>query len=205
MITETLAAAFPDAPESLLRALALRAEMIRVRRGEAVYRQGEAPEQSVILVSGSLAITAAGSEDALLRTVAPGDTVAFAQAIDGSLMPADTRATKASVLVVIPASVVRELAQRHPALVFAAIRDAYRETARMGAHIANARVCDAAERIIDRLRFDPQFARASQHDRARALGLRRETVSRVITTLLEQKVLEQKGPSLVVAADHQQS
>lgn len=175
------------------------------RKGNLLWREGDDSGMLVSLRSGRVKayrVLPTGQE-VTLYLFGPGDLFGFLPFLDGQPYPASARATEdVEADVMVRASLLRalgsepELAVKLIALLGARLRGAFELVRTLSIPGARMRVAHAVLAILS-----PEAATGhptlrlpvSNHDFARALGLAPETLSRVLTLLVDNGILVRAG------------
>ncbi len=189
---------FAALPESAVAALVAGSTYRDFGKGEHVLVEGHSPTHAALIVDGQCMLLVEQPARTLMRLYGPGGTVNLAHAISGTPNFATLAATRRAGVVLIAAATLASVARAHVELCLVAMRDAALVLGRLGDDWASTRIDDVATRVVERLRADATFGELAQRDLADALGLRRETISRVVSDLLDRGVVERRGARLVV-------
>jgi CRP-like cAMP-binding protein len=101
------------------RRLAGVARLHRYRRGEAVFTEGDPPEQFCTVLKGRVKVfkmTPSG-KDVILEIFGPGDPLGAVAAYDGHPFPASAVAIEDSEVLLVPRQAFFALLEQHPTLV----------------------------------------------------------------------------------------
>lgn len=195
-----------------LREIAAQCKWMRCSRNEYVMRRGDTGRDDVyFVVAGTLRITAAlgRGRRIILHDVAAGEVFGEHSAIDGGERPADVRALRESLIASMPGEVFRAIVASHGSVrerLLARLARSVRElTDRLlerGAQPVQRRIRTELLRLArvagvnaNRSRLDP----APTHSEvASRVGTAREQVTRELSRLARQGVLERAGRTLVL-------
>ncbi len=125
-------------PEALDEVLA-QAAPLRVPKGEAAFRQGEAADRFFLLLHGRLRVTRLNpqGQQMVVRFIAPGDMFGVAMAIGADKYPGTATAAVDSLALAWPNSVWASLIARHPHLAVNTMQS------------LGSRLQDSQKRILD--------------------------------------------------------
>lgn len=125
-------------PTALDEVLA-QAAPLRVPKGEAAFRQGEAADRFFLLLHGRLRVTRLNpqGQQMVVRFIAPGDMFGVAMAIGTDKYPGTATAAVDSLALAWPNTVWAELIARHPHLAVNTMQS------------LGARLQDSQKRILD--------------------------------------------------------
>lgn len=182
-------------------------EVIRSRmpldRGEALFRAGERLEQLFVVRSGTVRTTKAGAdgEEQVIGFHLPGELVGL-EAISDDVHHCDAIALERTSVCAVPFDHLQQIASRIPSLQRQFHRLISRELVQdqqhllaLGRRTARQRVALFLYSLAERLEsagFDGTELRLSmsREDIANYLGLALETVSRLLTKLAEEGLIE---------------
>ena len=183
------------------RALLAQAELLRLRPGEMLFRQGDAPGGFYGLLSGTLKISSLREDgrEAILVLLEPGNWMGEISLIDGSPRTHDATAVGAAEVLVVPQSAFAALmdtvpfAQAIARLLAVRVRSMYSVVEDSTLRSTRARV---ARRLLLLARGDATMARVvrpsvavSQEGLAMMLGITRQTLSKELKGLAATGVI----------------
>jgi CRP-like cAMP-binding protein len=191
--------------------IAAQCRWARCRRNDYVVRRGDMGAEVYFVVDGMLRVTAPAGRGRriTLQDVGAGELFGEHSAIDGRERLADVRALRESLVASIPAAAFREIVASHglvrERLLQRLARSVRELTDRLLEHGAQpvqrrirtelARLARAAGVDANRARLDP----APTHSEiASRVGTRREQVTRELSRLARQGLLERAGRTLVM-------
>lgn len=116
-----------------------RAQILRLPKGEAAFRQGEPADRFFLLLHGRLRVTRLNAQGAqiLVRYIAPNDMFGVAMAIGVASYPGTAVAAVESLALVWPNAAWAELVAAYPSLAMKAMQS------------LGARLQDQQERLLD--------------------------------------------------------
>lgn len=193
------AQALADAPNEMIDLLSTGATLRDATKGERIVEEGKPADSAVLVVLGQCTLVVDAPMRALLRLIGPGETIGLPHALARLPTYASVYAARTSTLILLSASALQAAAAAHVEMNLVAMREGARILKTFGDDWASSRVDDVAVRLLERLRNDARLGDLAQKDLADALGLRRETVSRVVSDLCERGLLVRKGQRLVVS------
>ncbi|MGO8737418.1 Crp/Fnr family transcriptional regulator [Rhodoblastus sp.] len=133
------APAFANLSVQALDDVLSRAQVQRLLKGEAVFRQGEPAERFFLLLHGRLRVTRINAEGAqiLVRFIAPNDMFGVAMAIGATAYPGTATAAVESVALSWPNAAWAELIAAYPSLAVKAMQS------------LGARLQETQDRVLD--------------------------------------------------------
>ena len=194
-----------------LRDIAAQCRWKRCSRNELVMRRGDAGTDVYFVIAGTLRITAAAARGRriIFQDVGAGEAFGEHSAIDGRESVADVRALRESLIASLPGNVFRALLASHGSVrerllqrLTGAVRELTDRILELGAQPVQRRIriellrrARAAGVDANRSRLDP----APTHSEvASRVGTAREQVTRELSPLVRQGVLERSGRVLVL-------
>ncbi len=188
----------------------------RVRKGEAIFKQNEAPRTLLLVLNGRLKVihvTPDGSR-VVVRLLGPGDLAGHVSAFCDKPYPATATAVTDSITLAWSRRTFFDLMSRHPALSLAVIRN-------MGKFLeeADARLREAVTERVERriahaiLRLVRQAGRRveggieisfpiTRHDIALMAGANLYTVSRTLSAWEQRGIVDGGRQHLVLRDSH---
>jgi CRP-like cAMP-binding protein len=194
-----------------LRDIAAQCSWMRCSRNQHVMRRGDAGTDVYFVIAGRLRITAAAARGRriILQDIGAGEAFGEHSAIDGRERLADVRALRESLIAALPAGAFRALVASHGSVrerllqrLTGSMRELTDRVLELGAQpvrrrirIELVRLARAAGVDANRSRLDP----APTHSEvASRVGTVREQVTRELSQLVRQGVLERSGRALVL-------
>jgi CRP-like cAMP-binding protein len=196
--------AFAELPREALDDILSHAKPLRLRKGEAAFRQGEIAGRFFCLLHGRLRVTRinAQGQQMIARFIAPGEMFGVAMAIGIENYPATATAAVESLALAWPNAVWMELSARYPSVTAKVMRT-------LGARLQQTqdRVLDLSTQHVEQriasavLQLARQAGRAtgqgllidfplSRQDLAEMTGATLHTVSRTLSAWEERGVVE---------------
>ena len=179
----------------------------RFAKGSLLWREGETTGMLVALLSGRVKIyrLLPTGRSVTIFLFGPGDVFGFMPFIDGGPYPAYAQATEAVEAEVIAHSTLLQALRAEPdlappllSLLSKRLRDAFDLIRSLSTPGARARVAHALLALVSESSPEPSGSVVVQlpvtaHEFADALGLAPETLSRALTGLAEERLLERAG------------
>lgn len=202
--------AFGELPRDEAEMVVGFAQLREFRRGTAIAKRGEAFPGLMALVEGSvkLSLRRNDHEERVARILEPGECFGFAALLLSRPSPVDVVALSNCVIATIPPMPVQGLAERHAAFALALARtlgerllellDELEASAQQSGLQRLACYLDArAERAGER---DGWLVRlpATKSTVAARLGVKKETMSRMLRELASRGVIAVNGPEIAV-------
>lgn len=165
-----------------------------VRKGDLLFEKGHATDRLYALVGGQMSLFSPGTEgrEISFGLVAPGELLGAVGIFDGAPRHASARALAHSELATIDRRDLEPILDRHPALRAELASAAAEAARRLSQRIEDAAFLSIEARVEKALAdFATRFGeridggtriRVRQQDIADALGLSRESVSKVLTS-----------------------
>ena len=194
-------------PEVLARSVLLSAKLKRYDTGETLTTRGAPADTLFYVVSGCINVVVTAEDGRLVgqSPANPGDPIGWLSVIDGKPMNATLLAAADSEVLLIPASVARELLLPEPSVnqfVLQLLARGIRQ------HLDERRVLtlpNAFQRVFLHLHQLAQSAQAEgapmlpkQQEIATLVNTSRETVSRAIQLLVKRGVLHKRGHQVII-------
>lgn len=208
------APAFANLSAAALDDILSRAQILRLLKGEAVFRQGETADRFFLLLHGRLRVTRINGEGAqiLVRFVAPNDMFGVAMAIGAAAYPGTATAAVEFLALSWPNAAWTELIAAYPSLAVKAMQS-------LGERLQDTqdRVLDLATQNVEQrlagvvLKLVRQAGRKteggllidfplSRQDLAEMTGATLFTVSRTLSAW-EERGLVERGRQRVLVRD----
>ncbi|HXE72635.1 MAG TPA: Crp/Fnr family transcriptional regulator [Candidatus Nitrosotenuis sp.] len=187
-----------------------------VRRGEALFLQGQEPEHLFYIHQGCAKVEhcAPNGRSAIVELLFPGDLCGGLCALDRRPYPVGARFLVDGSAARIPSQDFLALAARHPGLLSAALRSCLRKV-RQGRRLMVALAVERAEQRaawVLLLLAGHLGVRASggvrlpmvldRRDFADFIGVTPETASRILTGFRHQGLLSQRGQQVLLRDEH---
>jgi CRP-like cAMP-binding protein len=194
-----------------LRDIAAQCSWMRCSRNQHVMRRGDAGTDVYFVIAGRLRITAAAARGRriILQDIGAGEAFGEHSAIDGRERLADVRALRESLIAALPAGAFRALVASHGSVrerllqrLTGSMRELTDRVLELGAQpvrrrirIELVRLARAAGVDANRSRLDPA---PTHSELASRVGTVREQVTRELSQLVRQGVLERSQRALVL-------
>ena len=203
---------FSHVDDERLTRLVSRMRMRRFHRHEVVFHQGDIGDSLQVVVSGGVKISLASAEgdEAIITALKPGDFFGELAILD--LRPRSTTATalEATETLALPRDEFLQLLAEDHELVEALLTALAEELRRLTGHVEELHFLDLAGRLAMRLvrlardadserttevRLDWHF---TQSDLAAMIGGTRQSVNRLMNTLIEDGLISIERDALVI-------
>jgi len=199
---------FNGMPEDALHAITRVAMMRRVARNTAVIHAADRIDFVYLILSGSLKVLATDEQgrEVIFGVLGPGELFGEMGVLDDNPRSATVIALSASQLVVIGKSDFKRFLQESSDVSYYIIRNLVRRLRRADRKIESLALMDVCGRVA-RLLLDMAETINGQHvvapkihkvDIAKMVGASREMVSRVMTDLQQQGLIEEGGGRIVL-------
>lgn len=206
-------ALFVHVDDARLGALARSLRRRRFRRNEVIFHQGDVGDSLQILASGSVKIVlpSAEGEEAIIATLRPGDFFGELALLDGAPRSATATAPEASETLSLPREEFLRMLGQDPQLTLALLSGLATELRRLTGHVEELHFLDLAGRLATRLvrlarEDDPQASRRveldwpyTQSDLAAMIGATRQSVNKLLSTLLDEGLVAIERDRLVIS------
>ena len=187
------------------------AVLVKLPRGDAMYRQGEEGDSMMVVLSGSLKITnvTADGKEVVLGFLKSGALIGEIAAIDGRERAANVIAMEPVEAVAIYRRDILPILRANPDAMFALLEGLCgrlratnalfeSQTLEAGARVADGLLRLANEHGQKTARGTIIDLKLTQRDLGGHLGLTRETVSRSLGDLREAQMVEISGTSILI-------
>lgn len=199
---------FNGMPEDALQAITRVAMMRRVARNTTVIHAADRIDFVYLILSGSLKVLATDEQgrEVIFGVLGPGELFGEMGVLDDNPRSATVIALSPSQLVVIGKSDFKRFLQDSPDVSYYIIRNLVRRLRRADRKIESLALMDVCGRVA-RLLLDMAQTVNGQHivspkihkvDIAKMVGASREMVSRVMTDLQHQGLIEEGGGRIVL-------
>lgn len=192
------------------------ARVLRIRRGQPVFRQGDLAQDFYFLLQGRLkAVQVAGDgQQILVRIVHPGEFFGIAKALCRSDYPASAIAVVESRALAWNSALWETMTERYPALTMSALHTVGRQLQDMHARIrelstedVERRVAHALSRLVKRAGRQTKSGilidfPITRQDVAEMAGTTVPTVSRILTAWAEKGLVEGGRLRIVIREPH---
>jgi CRP-like cAMP-binding protein len=189
---------FNDLDDERLAHIAAAAETREMRRGDVLFEEGDVPTEMFVVVSGRVAILnrSIDGRESVLALMEQGDLLGDMGLFDGLGRSAEGRALEASVVAAIPYSLLRELYQAQPELLWGVVALLSGRLRSMDAVLADSVFLDVTGRTAKRLLelggdADEFTLPVTQEELAGMVGASRERVNKAIASFVRLGWIEQ--------------
>jgi CRP/FNR family transcriptional regulator, cyclic AMP receptor protein len=198
--------------EETLDALARRLRRRRFRRNEVIFHQGDLGDSLHIVASGSVKIVlpSPSGEEAIIATLRQGDFFGELALIDGGPHSATATAVEATETLSLPRDTFRELLDEQPLVRDAVLNGLATELRRLTGHVEELHFLDLPGRLAMRLvrlardedpGADGEVALDwpyTQSDLAAMVGGTRQSVNRLLSSLVDEGLVRIERDQLVI-------
>jgi CRP/FNR family transcriptional regulator, cyclic AMP receptor protein len=206
-------ALFAHVDDARLDALARSLRRRRFRRNEVIFHQGDLGDSLQILASGAVKIVlpSAEGEEAIIATLRPGDFFGELALLDGAPRSATATASEASETLSLPREAFLRMLGQDTQLTLALLSGLATELRRLTGHVGELHFLDLAGRLATRLvrlarEDDPQATGRveldwpyTQSDLAAMIGATRQSVNKLLSTLLGEGLVAIERDRLVIS------
>jgi CRP/FNR family transcriptional regulator, cyclic AMP receptor protein len=182
------------------------------RKGQYIWRTGDAPTAAYVLMSGQINVSrlGPGGEEFVVDVFLPGDTFGEFSVFDGRPRIVDCVAVEPTICLAVERGVLLDFLERNPRLTLKILaglsrrirdQDLYRsETAfqNISGRVALTLITLAdshGERVADGVRVP---ARISQTTLANMVGASRENVNRALSRLIKLGHIRRRGATIII-------
>ena len=192
---ELFRALSPDAFEQV----AEEARPLTLRRGDALFAEGDVAEELFIVEKGRIAIAnrSVDGRESVVALMEPGDVFGELPLFDGVGRSAHARALEPSRVYAVSYAPLREIFERKPELLWGVIELLARRLRNMDAALADSVFLDVTGRTAKRLLelsagADEFSLPITQEELAGLVGASRERVNKAISSFIRLGWLEQR-------------
>ncbi len=203
--------AFQSCSAELIDEIMKNAVVIKLARGDIVYRQGEKGDSLMVVVSGSLKVTklTAEGKELVLGFVRPGALIGEIAALDGKERTANVTSLQATEAVTIYRRDLLPILRKNSDAMFALL-DGLCDRLRTTNDLLESYTMESSARVAaclvrlagthgqtskDGVEIDLKL---TQRDLGSHLGLTRETVSRTLGDFRDEGLISLAGQTIVV-------
>jgi CRP/FNR family transcriptional regulator len=168
-------------------------EAVAIKTGELIYRQGEYAHSFYFLTKGQVQafVTSPDGEEKKLARYGPGDLFGEASFFDGFPRISSAKALQDSMIVTLRQSDVLALFQAHPTFAFTLMQQLSKKVRMLSREIDDLTFLPAEKRIAQYLHQQYTLVKGpiqgTQEDIGSAVGVRRVTVSRILSAFSQKK------------------
>jgi CRP/FNR family cyclic AMP-dependent transcriptional regulator len=205
-------ALFQHVDDARLRTIARTMRHRRFRRNEVIFHQGDVGDSLQIVVSGALKIVlpSAAGEEAIIATLRSGDFFGELALLDGAPRSATATAVEATETLALPREAFLALLGEDPVLTQSLLAGIAAELRRLTGHVEELHFLDLAGRLAVRLarlgrERDPNATGSveldwpyTQSDLAAMIGATRQSVNRLLSTLVDDGLVRVEHETLVI-------
>lgn len=203
-------AAFRAVSRQELAETVAHSQVVEVRRGAAIVRRGERMPGLILLGTGSakLSLRRGNGEENVLRLLDPGDTFGLAATVLDRPCPVDLLALSPSLAAVVPPIQVQKLLESNATFTRAVTRALAERFLELVGELESSAQHSSAQRLACFLLSLASAGRsgaacvsrlpATKTTVAARLGVKKETLSRLLHALVERKLIEVRGRDIAV-------
>lgn len=186
------------------------AELVRLQRGDVVFREGDASEALYVVASGRLAMLRVSDDgrESLIALMEPGDLFGDLPLFDGLGRSADARALEFCEIVMVRYAPIRAALEARPALLWNVVSLLTRRLRTTDDALADSMFLDVtgrtAKRLLELAGDEARFTLpVTQEELAAIVGASRERVNKAISLFVRLGWLEIEGRSSYRILDRQ--
>jgi CRP-like cAMP-binding protein len=184
-------ALFSEFTPAELERLAGSSSEVELKRGDVLFREGDAPDHMYVVIEGRIAIamrSEIGSES-VVDLMENGDPFGEMPLFDGLGRSAEARALEPSKLLVIPYEPIRQIYQQRPELLWSVVELLVGRLRSMNVALADTVFLDVtgrtAKRLIEIAGDADEFSLpVTQEELAAMVGASRERVNKAIASFV---------------------
>lgn len=197
--------------EDALSSVASRTVVKRYPKDKILFRQGEEARGLFVVVAGGVKIYQSGPDgrEQTLYVERPGHSLAEIPLFDGSPYPASARAAEESRILFLPRDAFEWLYRNNPDIADATIRELGRRLRRLVRLVDRLSLKSVPARVAATLLEAAATAgcardggelvlQSTQEEMAAELGTTRESVSRALSTLRSENVIQMTGQKVAI-------
>ncbi len=176
-------------------------------RGETIFMEGEAGESMFFLQRGRVKIskTSSSGKEQILKFIEPGEVFGEVVLFGVDGYPATTICEEDSCLAVLTRKKFRNFFLNHPEIGWGLLENmaeklyfSQRRIKSLGLQNSRSRIAQALLEMLETGEGDKEISEINQEELARYLGITRETVSRNISRMKEEGLIDIRGRSVIV-------
>jgi CRP/FNR family transcriptional regulator, cyclic AMP receptor protein len=205
-------ALFQHVDDARLRTIARTMRHRRFRRNEVIFHQGDVGDSLQIVITGALKIVlpSAAGEEAIIATLRPGDFFGELALLDGAPRSATAAAVEATETLALPRDAFLALLGEDAVLTQSLLAGIAAELRRLTGHVEELHFLDLAGRLAVRLArlARERYPKATgsveldwpytQSDLAAMIGATRQSVNRLLSTLVDDGLVRVEHETLVI-------
>jgi CRP/FNR family transcriptional regulator, cyclic AMP receptor protein len=191
---------FGALPPEVLEQLRDRAQLVKYRRGDAIFAKEDPAAELYVVLSGRVAITANANDDreSVISVLGPGALFGEMPLFDGEGRSASARALTTVQAIALPFIDVRAVLEQRPELLWTVVEILARRLRATDEALADAAFLDVtgrtAKRLLELAATNDEFRMPlTQEELAGMVGASRERVNKAIATFVRLGWLEVGG------------
>lgn len=195
---------FKDLEFSEIQELSKQCTVKKLNKGETLFMQGSVASAFYVLVYGGVQVyrLSPNGGEQTIHLHKDGEVIAEAAMFDDALYPANSKATKDSLLVRVPRTAFHDLLLHNPRTTLKVLSSYAKRLRQFVQMVDYLSLDDVTERVIKYLNSNAKNSNGefiielniSKKELAGYLGMKPETFSRVLKKLKEeQKIVEKNG------------
>ena len=193
-----------------IAAVVSHSQVVEVRRGAAIARRGERMAGVIVLGSGAakLSLRRSNGEESVLRLMGPGEIFGLAATVLDRPCPADVLALEPSLAAIVPPMPVHKLMETHAAFARGVAHALAGRLLELVAELESSVQHSSAQRLACYLlsiasaagNGHPDLSRlpATKTTVAARLGVKKETLSRLLHTFIEHRLIAVQGRDIAL-------
>ena len=189
---------FASLDDGSLAAITEAGQDLDLRRGDVLFREGDAPDELFVVVSGRIAIAnkSIDGRESMVALMEEGDLFGEMGLFDGRGRSAEARALEPSVVTAVPYGPVRGLYEDDPTLLWRVVAMLTGRLRTMDAALADSVFLDVtgrtAKRLLELAGEEEEFSLPiTQEELAGMVGASRERVNKAIASFIRLGWIEQ--------------
>lgn len=203
---------FRALPPDAFEQVAAEARPLMLRRGDALFAEGDVAEELFIVEKGRIAIAnrSVDGRESVVALMVPGDVFGEMGLFDGIGRSAHARALEPSRVFAVSYAPLREIFERKPEMLWGVVELLARRLRNMDAALADSVFLDVTGRTAKRLLelsagADEFSLPITQEELAGLVGASRERVNKAISSFIRLGWLEQRDRKYVITDREQLS
>ena len=196
---------FRALPPDAFEQVAAEARPLMLRRGDALFAEGDVAEELFIVEKGRIAIAnrSVDGRESVVALMVPGDVFGEMGLFDGIGRSAHARALEPSRVFAVSYAPLREIFERKPEMLWGVVELLARRLRNMDAALADSVFLDVTGRTAKRLLelsagADEFSLPITQEELAGLVGASRERVNKAISSFIRLGWLEQRDRKYVI-------